>query len=478
MENLKVSEAHFLFVTLPAQGHITPALEFAKRLAVAGADVTFAACVYAFRRMVVKGSVPDRLSFATFSDGFDDGFKPDEKNPNKYASVMKLRGSETVAELIRDHNENAAQRGRRPFTCVVFTLLLPWVITVAREFHLPVALLWVQPATLFDILYYYVNGYADVIKGTDHDHDHDDDGLIRLPGLPPLRRRDLPTFVLPSNSSSYFLPEFQEQMDMLKEETNPMILVNTFQELEPEALNSVPDFKMIPVGPLITSKDDSFGVSMCQDPKNYLQWLDTKPDSSVVYISFGTIVVLSKKQYEEISKALIRSRRPFLWVISEKTYKSEEDRDNEEDNITSFRQQLDEQGLIVQWCDQLQVLNHRSIGCFVTHCGWNSTLESLVSGIPVVAFPQSSDQTTNAKLVEECWKTGVRVNVNEDEGVVESGEIRRCVEAVMAEETTADEFRRNAAKWRDLAAGSVRGGGSSCNNLKAFVDMHMGSFSN
>ena len=92
----------------------------------------------------------------------------------------------------------------------------------------------------------------------------------------------------------------------------------------------------------------------------------------------------------------------------------------------SCEEQLERQGMVVPWCAQLEVLSHPSLGCFVTHCGWNSSLESLVSGIPVVAFPLWSDQRTNAKLIEDVWRIGVRVMSNE-EGIVQGNEIKRCV---------------------------------------------------
>ena len=248
-----------------------------------------------------------------------------------------------------------------------------------------------------------------------------------------------------------------------------MILFYSSSELEQEALSSVLDnFKIVPIGPLITSRTDS-GVD-----DEYIQWLNTKSDSSVLYISFGTLDVLSKKQLVELSKAIIESRRPFLWVIAEKSVKCKQgEKEKEEEGIKSFREELDEIGMVVSWCSQFSILKHRSIGCFVTHCGWNSSLESLVAGVPVVAFPQWDDQMTNAKLLTECWKTGVRVMEKKEgeEVVVESGEIRRCIEEVM--EKKAEEFRRNAARWRDIAAETVGEGGSLFNHLKAFVDEHM-----
>ncbi|CAL9225507.1 unnamed protein product [Arabidopsis halleri] len=462
---------HFLFVTFPAQGHINPSLELAKRLAgtISGARVTFAASISAYnRRMFSQENVPETLIFATYSDGHDDGFKSSTSSAKSrqdatgnFMSEMRRRGKETLTELIEDNrNQN------RPFTCVVYTILLTWVAELAREFHLPSALLWVQPVTVFSIFYHYFNGYEEAIS----EMANNPSSSIKLPSLPLLSLRDLPSFMVSSNVYAFLLPAFREQIDSLKEEANPKILINTFQELEPEAMSSVPDnFKIVPVGPLLTLRTDSSSHG------EYIEWLDTKADSSVLYVSFGTLAVLTKKQLVELCKALIQSRRPFLWVITDKSYRSKEDeQEKEEDCIKSFREELDEIGMVVSWCDQFRVLNHRSIGCFVTHCGWNSTLESLVSGVPVVAFPQWNDQMTNAKLLEDCWKTGVRVMEKKEEigaVVVETGEIRRCIEEVMEEK--AEEFRGNAARWKDLAAEAVREGGSSFNHLKAFAYEYM-----
>ncbi|EOA18613.1 hypothetical protein CARUB_v10007186mg [Capsella rubella] len=463
---------HFLFVTFPAQGHINPCLELAKRFAgtIPGARVTFAAPVSAYnRRMFSQENVPETLTFATYSDGYDDGYKSSTSTDKSrqdaaanYMSDMRRRGKETLAELIEDN-----RRQNRPFTCLVYTILLTWVAELAREIHLPSALLWVQPVTVLSIFYHYFNGYEDALS----ELGNNPSGSIQLPSLPLLCLRDLPSFILSSNVYAFLIPAFREQIESLKEEANPKILINTFQELEPEAMSSVPDnIKIVPIGPLITLRTDSSSHG-----HEYIEWLDTKPDSSVLYVSFGTLAVLIKKQLVELCKALIKSRRPFLWVITDKFYRSKEDElEKEEDLISSFREELDEIGMVVSWCDQFRVLNHRSIGCFVTHCGWNSTLESLVSGVPVVAFPQWNDQLTNAKLLEDSWKTGVRVMEKKDEEgavVVDSEEIGRCIEEVMEEK--AEEFRRNAERWKDLAAEAVREGGSSFNNLKAFANEHM-----
>ncbi|KAJ7979159.1 Glycosyltransferase [Quillaja saponaria] len=471
-----VQPPHFLLITFPIQGHINPGLQFAKRLISTGAHVTFVTTVFAEKRMGKK-QMPDGLFLTTFSDGYDDGYT-DGDNIGKYLSELKKRGTKTVTDLIL----SAAKQGR-PFTCVIYTPLLHWVAEEARELHLPSALLWIQPAIVFDIYYYYCKGYSEVIKSKAIDPS----SSIELPGLPLLAIRDLPSFLVPSNINTnayaFGLSSTQEQVQLLDNETNPIILVNTFDSLEPEALNSIDKFNLIAIGPLIPSafldgkdpSDNSFGGDLFHvSNDDYKQWLDLKAESSVIYVSFGSLSELSKKQKEEIARALLDTGRPFLWVIREKE-KDKKENESEEEEL-SCRQELEQQGKIVKWCSQVEVLSHTSLGCFLTHCGWNSTMESLVSGVPVVAFPQWTDQATNAKLLEDLCKTGVRVEVNE-EGIVESEEIKRCLELVMGSGERGEEMRNNAKKWKKLSREAVKEGGSSDKNLKCFVDKVSGGCS-
>ncbi|XP_050208552.1 phloretin 4'-O-glucosyltransferase-like [Mercurialis annua] len=450
------SESHFLLVTFPSQGHINPSLQFAKRLIRIGARVTLLTCVSATRRMTTA-SFPESLTLATFSDGYDDGIKLGD-DLTMHLSELKRRGSETVNELIISR----AKEGQ-PFTCLVHTLLLSWAAEVARAHHLPWRLLWIQPATVLAIFYYYFNGFGDEFgKCSDPDYE------VQLPGgFIPLVSRDIPSFLLPSNTQTAFLSTFQEQIEFISKENNIKILVNTFDALESEELKAIDKFNLVGIGPLLPSayldgkdpSDTTFGGDLFRKSKEYTEWLDSKSESSVVYISFGSYFVLSKKQTEEIGTSLLSSNREFFWVIRENP-----------NELISCREELEEKGImIVPWCNQVEVLSHPSVGCFVTHCGWNSTMEGLVCGVPMVAFPQWSDQGTNTKLIEDVWKSGVRGARNE-EGIVESGEIKRCLELVMGDDEKGEEIRKNAEKWKLLARDAVKEGGSSDINLKAFVD--------
>ncbi|KAL7219776.1 hypothetical protein ACSBR2_012776 [Camellia fascicularis] len=120
----------------------------------------------------------------------------------------------------------------------------------------------------------------------------------------------------------------------------------------------------------------------------------------------------------------------------------EKEKEEEDEDALSCLEELEQQGIIVPWCSQLEVLSHPSLGCFVSHCGWNSALESLASGVPVVAVPRWSDQGTNAMMMAE---------------------------ALMGGEERGEEMRRNAKKWKELTREAVKEGGSSDLNLKAFV---------
>ena len=469
----------FLLVTYPAMGHINPSLHFANCLAAAGVDVTFVTTIHGHRRMLKStghktdpitttpnGSV---ISFAPFSDGYDDGFSRGS-DLDQYVFGMRRLGSQAIKDLVVSaHNDG------RPYSCMVYTILIPWAGLSADDLGLPSVLLWIQPATVLDIYYYYFHGYEDIIT---ENSKRQPPAKTTFPGLSlEFSLRDLPSFMDAANPYSFAIPLFKEHFEILEKKNKPRVLVNTYDELEAEALRAVSDhLSLVGIGPLIPSAflDENKGASDIRSKEKYLEWLNSKPKTTVVYVSFGSFSVLSKSQMEEIAKGLLEFGRPFLWIIREREKKDEEKaQEDKVDDELSCREELDKLGMIVPWCSQMEVLSSESVGCFVTHCGWNSTLESLASGVPMVGFPQWSDQGTNAKLIEDEWRSGVRVKPSED-GIVASEEIKRCLELVMGGNENGEEMRRNAKKWKDLAREAFKEGGSSNKNLKDFVNVMIG----
>lgn len=456
---VKMGRRRVVLATFPAQGHINPALQFAKRVLKSGADVTFFTSVYAWKRMAKAAPASGGLDFVSFSDGYDEGLKPGGDG-GRYMSEMKARGREALKELLLGGDVGF----------VVYSHLFAWAAEVAREAHVPSALLWVEPASVLCIYHFYFNGHAgEIDAGSDE---------IRLPGLPPLEQRDLPTFLLPATPAR-FKAVMREKIETLDGEERATVLVNTFDALEPDALTAIDRYDLIGIGPLIPSafvhggdpSDASYGGDLFpKSDGDSAAWLDAQPRSSVVYVSFGSMFKLPKAQKEEISKALLAAARPFLWVIRDLS--SENDVAGEEK--LGQISELEKLGKIVSWCSQLEILAHPSLGCFVTHCGWNSAVESLALGVPVVALPQWFDQSTNAKLMEDVWGSGVRARVN-GEGGVDGGELRRCIEMVMDGGEKSERVRENARKWKDLARDSMGENGSSVKNLNAFLQQALGA---
>jgi UDP-glucose:(indol-3-yl)acetate beta-D-glucosyltransferase len=291
---------------------------------------------------------------------------------------------------------------------------------------------------------------------------------VELPGLPLLKSQDLPSFVLPSNplkGLSNVLAEMFQDMKKLK-----WVLANSFYELEKDVIDSMAEiFPITTVGPLVPpsllgqDQTQDVGIEMWKSQDSCIEWLNKKPPSSVIYISFGSLIFLSEKQMQSIAEALKRSKSYFLWVMKSK--------EGEAATVTlpeKFLEETKEKGMVVSWCPQTKVLVHPSIACFLTHCGWNSMLEAITAGVPMIAYPQWTDQPTNAKLVSDVFGMGIRLKQDSD-GFVESEEVERAIGEIVGGERF-EVFKKNAVELKLAAREAVADGGSSDRNIQSFVD--------
>ncbi|XP_015061745.1 UDP-glycosyltransferase 75C1-like [Solanum pennellii] len=451
-------DCHVLVVSFTGQGNLNPCIQFSKNLIKLGVNVTFSTSLTAFNRISNLPTIQG-LTFAPFSDGYDGNFKGPMNRIHEFNTSLRTHGTEFVTNLVEDRAKQGC-----PFKRIIYTTLTAWIGLLAKKINVPSTFLWIQPASVLNIYYYFFNGYEDSIKNCSKDQS------FELPGLPLLSRRDFPS-ILFNDSNDWTLLAMKEHVELLKSETNQKVLVNTFDALEFDALNVIENVTIFGIGPLIPSafldgndsSDTSFGVDMRRSSDNYMNWLDSKAKESVIYIAFGSYSQIPNQLMEEIAHGLVLCKRPFLWIIREGA--------NGEKPFEklSCKEELEELGKTVDWCSQVEVLQHPSLACFLTHCGWNSSMESLASGVPVVACPLWIDQLSNAKLIQDVWKTGVRVNAN-DEGVIERNEFARCIEIVVGDGKKGEEIRKNAKKWRDLAKDAMKENGSSNVNLKAYVN--------
>ncbi|XP_075485811.1 UDP-glycosyltransferase 74B1 [Primulina tabacum] len=450
MEEMQTRTPHIVVLPYPGQGHINPLLQFAKRLASKGVKATVATTHYTVKSIQAAG-----IAVEPISDGFDQGGFTQAQNEDSYLKSFKDNGAKTLSQLIQKYRDTSL-----PITCIIYDSFLPWALDVAQQHGILGASFFTNSAAVCAIFCHIHNGALALPVNVE-----DDEPLV-LPGLPPLKACDVPGFIKAPESYPAYLAMKLSQFSNL--EKADFVFANSFQELEGKEAKSVA--KSWPaklVGPMVPSYyldgriegDKGYGASLWKPLSGHCtKWLATKPPRSVAYISFGSMVELTSKQTEEIAYALMRSNVQFLWVL----------RDTERHKLpTQFVDATEHRGLVVSWCNQLEVLANGAVGCFVTHCGWNSTVEGLSLGVPMVAIPQWSDQMTDAKFIEEVWGVGVRCR--EDEfGVVKSEEFLFCLKEVM-EGKKSEVVRRNARKWRDLAKGAVGGEGSSDKCIDEFV---------
>jgi cyanohydrin beta-glucosyltransferase len=185
-------------------------------------------------------------------------------------------------------------------------------------------------------------------------------------------------------------------------------------------------------------------VGVLQEDKECMAWLDGKAARSVVYFSVGSHASMGDAQLKEIASGLARCGSPYLWVLRPEM---------------AAEVEVGEDGLVVPWCPQEAVLNHPAVGLFVTHCGWNSILESVVAGVPVLGCPVLSEQTTNCRQVCMAW--GIGGELPQGAG---SDEITALVREMMTG-TKGKDAREKTLQWKRLAQLSAQQGGSSYDNI-------------
>ncbi|CAD6224220.1 unnamed protein product [Miscanthus lutarioriparius] len=380
------SSTHVLLLSYPSQGHINPLLQLGKRLA-AHRGVR---CTLAVTRFVLGQSgqpSPGAVHVAAYSDGCDSGGYSEAGNEQEFLARLESAGSASLDELLRAESAQG-----RPVHAVVYDSFLLWAPRVARRHGASCAAFFTQ-ACAVNVAYSHARaGRVELPVAAGK-------ALPELPGLPSeLEPADFPTFLTePDGGSHAYLDLLLQQCQGF--EVADHILVNSFYELETKYMASRWGAKT--VGPSVPSAyldnrlpdDVSYGFHLLAPMREESKaWLDERPARSVVYVSFGSLATPSSAQMVEVAEGLCSSGKDFLWVV----------RASETPKIPGgFADKARGRGRAVTWCPQLEVLAHPAVGSFVTHCGWNSTMEALGIGVPMIAMPQWSDQPTNAKYIED-----------------------------------------------------------------------------
>jgi len=286
-----------------------------------------------------------------------------------------------------------------------------------------------------------------------------------IPGMKNFRLKDIPDFIRTTDLNDVMLQFFIEVAN--KVQRNSTILFNTFDELEGDVMIALSSMfpSLYPIGPfpLLLNQSPqnhlaSLGSNLWKEDPECLEWLESKESGSVVYVNFGSITVMSAEQLLEFAWGLANSKKPFLWIIRPDLVIG-----GSVILSSEFVNETRDRSLIASWCPQEQVLNHPSIGVFLTHCGWNSTTESICAGVPMLCWPFFADQPTNCRYICNEWEIGMEIDTN-----AKREELEKLVNELMVGEK-GKKMGQKTMELKKKAEEETRPGGGSYMNLDKLI---------
>ncbi|CAA2974408.1 7-deoxyloganetic acid glucosyltransferase-like isoform X1 [Olea europaea var. sylvestris] len=482
---------HILIFPLPMQGHVNSMLKLAELLCLHELHVTMLLSEFTHRRLVLHANAQSRFArypgfrFVTMPDGLpEDHPRAGERTMEIMLSLRKTGGLE-FRRLMESTNRLNDAGDRRPVTCVIMDGVLSFALPVLMEMGIPYIYFRTVGACSFwanFCIQEIIDAGEVPLRGKDEDKytywkkKEMDLMVTSVPGMEGfLRRRDLPWFCRVSDVND---AGFQAIKTETRKSTQARALIlNTFEDLEGPILDEIR--KHIPnlysVGPLHThlrarlaektSDITRASGSFWEEDKSCLTWLDSQPAKSVIYVSFGSVTILTRSELLEFWYGLVNSGQRFLWVMRPDSIIG----NNEESKIpVELEEGTKARGYMVGWAPQDDVLAHPAVCAFFTHCGWNSTLESVAGGMPMLCWPYFADQTINSRFVSEVWKLGLDIKDTCDRVIIE-----KMVRDMMVERR--DEFLQRANDMANLAKKAISEGGSSYCNLDRLIEFLRGT---
>uniref|UniRef100_A0A0E0MZD4 Glycosyltransferase n=1 Tax=Oryza rufipogon TaxID=4529 RepID=A0A0E0MZD4_ORYRU len=451
---------HVVLLPSPGAGHVAPAAQLAARLAMhhgCTATIVTYTNLSTARNSSALASLPTGVTATALPEVSLDDLPADAHIVTRIVTVVR-RSLPHLRELLLSLLGSSSLAG---VTAFLTDMLCPAALAVAAELGIP----------------RYVFFTSNLLTTTCECRDLPEP--VVLPGCVPLHGADL-VDPLQDRANPVYPLIVELGLDYLLADG---FLVNTFDAMEHDTLvafKELSDKGVYPpayaVGPLVRSPSGEAENDTC------IRWLDEQPDGSVMYVCFGTGGTLSVAQTAELAAGLEASGQRFLWVVrfpSDKdvsaSYFGTNNRGDDDDPTSylpeGFVERTKGAGLAVPlWAPQVEVLNHRAVGGFVSHCRWNSTLEAASAGVPTLAWPLFAEQKMNAVMLssERVGLAALRVRPDDDRGVVTREEVASAVRELMAGKKGAA-ARKKARELRAAAAVASAPGGPQQQALEAVV---------
>ncbi|XP_066394854.1 myricetin 3-O-rhamnoside 1,2-glucosyltransferase UGT709G2-like [Miscanthus floridulus] len=466
------SPPHVLVFPFPVQGHINCLLHFATGLAAAGLRVTFLHTDYNLRRLGRDPPAPGspRLRFVSVPDGLPDGHPRSMRGFGELMESLRTKCSVAYRALLASLRAPSADADAAdvfpPVTCVVADGLLPFGTDIPEELGVPAIAFRTASACSF-LAYLSVPKLLELGQ-LPFPVDGDLDELVRgVPGMESfLRRRDLPRQCR-NLTTTHDDPMLQMVVAVTAHSRTARALVlNTAASLESSALAQIaPHMRgVFAIGPLhAMSPAPAAATGPWQEDGGCMAWLDGQEDRSVVYVSLGSLAVITRQQFEELLAGLVATGHAFLWVLRPDAVEASGDGDAAALRVREAIRSAAGSGgraRFVAWAPQRDVLRHRAVGCFLTHAGWNSTMEGIVEGVPMVCWPFFADQQINSRFVAAVWRNGLDMKDVCD---------RVTVESMVREAMQSTEMRKSAQALAEKVRRDIAEGGSSSTEFQRLL---------
>ncbi|KAM1420928.1 hypothetical protein ACFX2I_003241 [Malus domestica] len=470
MDTKSHKQLHIFFFPYMAQGHTIPLINMAKLFASHGVKSTlittplnaplFSKAIQGTKQLGFDIEILV-IKFPTEEVGLPQGCES-----GNLATTTEMKEKFFKATFLLQPQIEQVLDEHRPH-CLVADAFFSWATNLAAKFG------------ILRIIFHGVGFFAlcatlSVLLYEPHLKLSSDSEVFTIPNFPveiKLIRSQIPAFIK-QNAETEFTKLFKAAREC--EEKSFGFIINSFYELEPafaDHYRTAFGRKAWHIGPIFSwNKAANDEASLGQHKS--LNWLNSKKPNSVVYICFGSMTNFIDSQLLEIAAGLEASRQGFIWVVKR------EKNDKEEWLPQGFEKRMEGKGLIIRgWAPQVPILEHEAIGGFVTHCGWNSILEGVSAGVPMITWPVSAEQFYNEKLVTVVLRTGVAVGVEQwstfvdvkKEASVKREAIEKAINQVMVSEE-AEEMRARARVLREMATRAVKEGGSSFSDLTSLLE--------